>query len=439
MNMENTAQDRYAAHALPPGVSLLRGQYLIEEFLDRGGFGMTYLARDSLEREVVVKECFPASISCRVEDAVHPLSSDHGRRYRSMINHFLREARRLAALDHPNIVGVHQVFEENNTAYMALDYVAGADLLTVAETQPQRLTPALIQRCLVTVLEAVCYIHEQGMLHRDISPDNILLGPDDHLTLIDFGAAREQVGRESRMLTVLLAVKDGYSPQEFYQGEEAQFTSSDLYSIGATFYHLLTGAPPPHSQTRMAALAANRADPYVPLAGRVTGYDAVFLGAIDRALSVLPGDRMGTACDWLTLLGCPVPQPAKADPDAHHASLAEAPGEADIRRSISRMVAESQEVLSCDPAEPAQPPGAPEAETTEAARSAAAPAVPVDLFGNPIEDVDAWLNEQEQLIRARAVAARTPCALQHEDAPQDRPAGLISRGLSALRLSRRRA
>lgn len=101
---------------LPPGVTLLHGQYMIESYLVRGGFGVTYLARDSLERQVVIKECFPAAISCRVGDEVRPLRSEQTRQYNSILRHFLREARRLARLDHPNIVGVHQVFEENNTA-----------------------------------------------------------------------------------------------------------------------------------------------------------------------------------------------------------------------------------------------------------------------------------------------------------------------------------
>ena len=94
---------------------------MIESYLVRGGFGVTYLARDSLERQVVIKECFPAAISCRVGDEVRPLKSEQTRQYNSILRHFLREARRLVRLDHPNIVGVHQVFEENNTAYMALD------------------------------------------------------------------------------------------------------------------------------------------------------------------------------------------------------------------------------------------------------------------------------------------------------------------------------
>ncbi|MFC3118791.1 serine/threonine-protein kinase [Jhaorihella thermophila] len=181
---------------LPPGTVLLHGQYVVESYLVRGGFGITYLARDSLDRIVVIKECFPSAICCRVDGKVRARSEEQEGQFASVLRHFIREARRLSRLRHPDIVGVHQVFEERGTAYMALDYVSGHDLLTILEDAPERLTPALVQTLLRRTLEAVRYIHDQGILHRDISPDNILLGPTDNPTLIDFGAAREQATRE---------------------------------------------------------------------------------------------------------------------------------------------------------------------------------------------------------------------------------------------------
>ena len=108
---------------LRPGAELLRGQYRIEQFLNAGGFGITYLARDSLDRVVVVKECFPSTICCRSKSNVSARSKSHQRDFESIVRHFGQEARRLAKLQHPNIVGIHQVFEDNHTAYMALDYV----------------------------------------------------------------------------------------------------------------------------------------------------------------------------------------------------------------------------------------------------------------------------------------------------------------------------
>ncbi len=416
---------------LPPGVTLLRGQYMIESYLVRGGFGVTYLARDSLERQVVIKECFPSAISCRVGDEVRPLTNDQSRQYHSILRHFLREARRLARLDHPNIVGVHQVFEENNTAYMALDYVEGDDLLTVSEMTPDRLTPSLIRRSLETALHAVDYIHSEGILHRDISPDNFLMGPNADLTLIDFGAAREQAGRESRALSALIAVKDGYSPHEFYMADVSQFACSDLYSLGATFYHLIIGQAPPNSQDRLAALAANSQDPYVPLVHNAPGYDSAFLATIDRSLAVLPKDRMQTAQEWLSTL--------HGDVTEHSSELTVVLG-SDLRREISQLVEDTNSRIV--PGKPGdarrarrklRPVETPLERPADATRRA--PRQPVDIFGNPIDDIEAWLRDQDDRLNPQS---ETPDSDQDDQTPQEPPArsGFFSRGLSALRLAR---
>ena len=165
-------------------------------------------------------------------------------------------ARRLARLDHPNIVHVHQVFEENNTAYMVMDFVDGLDLVTIREQEPSRLTRAVLERALRDTLGALAYVHDLDILHRDISLDNLLLDDHGRLTLIDFGAAREGQCRKTRPLSAVLSVKDGYSPHEFYLKDMPQMPASDLYSVAATFYHLITGSPPPDSQKRLAALDA---------------------------------------------------------------------------------------------------------------------------------------------------------------------------------------
>ncbi|MFC6688477.1 serine/threonine protein kinase [Jhaorihella thermophila] len=391
---------------LPPGTVLLHGQYVVESYLVRGGFGITYLARDSLDRIVVIKECFPSAICCRVDGKVRARSEEQEGQFASVLRHFIREARRLSRLRHPDIVGVHQVFEERGTAYMALDYVSGHDLLTILEDAPERLTPALVQTLLRRTLEAVRYIHDQGILHRDISPDNILLGPTDNPTLIDFGAAREQATRENRALSALLTVKDGYSPQEFYLSDEPQRPSSDLYSLGATFYHVITGEAPPHSQQRVAGFAARNADPYRPLATRIPGYDPRFLASIDRALELFPDARFQSAEDWLREIeDCAIRQDSEAGDD----------GDDSIRRVISELI---QEVSK----EEADAPAGPETEASSPRGQKAVSAEPaqrqplrprfVDIFGNPIDDVDAWLKAQERDLNRREheISEAEPCA-----------------------------
>lgn len=287
---------------LKPGTKLMHGQYTIESFLNAGGFGITYLARDSLDRKIVIKECFPGAFCRRSRYIVQARSRAHQNELKSIVRLFVQEARSLAKLDHPNIVGVHQVFEDNDTAYMALDFVEGRDLLDTIEDPNHGLNPAQVKLILKEVLGAVGFIHDQGILHRDISPDNILINQDFHPVLIDFGAAREEATKQSRVLSALRVVKDGYSPQEFYIAGSEQSPSSDLYALAASFHHLIADDVPPNSQARLAAIASGEADPYEPLTGRFPDYDDNFLGALDKALAVLPKDRVQSAKDWVEMM-----------------------------------------------------------------------------------------------------------------------------------------
>lgn len=376
---------------------MLRGQYTIKSYLVRGGFGITYIAHDSLERRYVIKECFPGALCHRVDGLLKPLSAEWETRFASVLKHFLSEARRVAKLDHPNIVGVHQVFEENDTAYMAMEVVPGDDLLTVVEERPDRLSPRLISKLLRDALQAVDYIHDLGILHRDISPDNFLLGPNEHLTLIDFGAAREHAGKTSQELSALLAVKDGYSPHEFYLSDVDQTAASDLYSLGATFYHLITGVAPPNSQDRVAALASNQDDPYQPLEGSAWDEDSILerslLVSIDQALEVLPRDRISSAREWIDILNA----------DATEEIIRSvAPVDKELTRVISRLVEDTnRNVNQGMPGDAAQMAEARAKKKRARARrdaeaAARKPKQKVDIFGNPISNVEAWMREQSQ-------------------------------------------
>jgi serine/threonine protein kinase len=287
---------------LKEGTQLLGGQYTILGFLNSGGFGITYLAKDSLERTVVIKECFPNALCRRGTSTVRARSRKHQADFRSFVSSFVEEARSLARLVHPNIVGVHQVFEDNDTAYMAIDYINGKDLHDVLDSTDQAFSPDEIVEMLKKMLSAVEFIHQAGILHRDISPDNILIDTTGNPVLIDFGAASEQGAQATRVLTGRRVVKDGYSPQEFYLTGAEQSPASDLYALGATFYHVITGKVPPESQRRLALVAEGAPDPYEPLDGRFPGYPPGFLAAIDKAVRVLSKDRVQTAADWLELI-----------------------------------------------------------------------------------------------------------------------------------------
>ncbi len=445
----SSTQDNDQVDELPAGTTLLRGQYVIEQYMVQGGFGITYLARDSLDRQYVIKECFPGALCCRVDGKLQPQSPDLADKYQSILRHFLREARRVAKLDHPNIVHVHQVFEENNTAYMAMEVVPGEDLLAIMDTNPDRLTGDILSQMLCDALTAISYIHELGILHRDISPDNFLLDPDNHLTLIDFGAARERAGKEHRALSNLLAVKDGYSPHEFYLTDVPQGASSDLYSLGATFYHLITGEAPPNSQDRVAALAAHQADPYVPLASGGWDLDFNILQTIDRALEVLSRDRIASAAEWLSMLDIPPPPVVEEE-------IEEPSSEVELTRVISRLVEDTnRQVQQGMPGDAAL-----QAERKKKRKRARlldqeledGPKELVDIFGAPIENLDFWLREngeqpntapkqmQSKSIKPRVQEEEATDAVQDDAQPEGTKAsggsGLVKLFTSCLPIRR---
>lgn len=289
--------------ALPVGTNLSGDQFTITSRLSAGGFGITYRAQDNfLGRTVVIKECFADDFCIRSDKQVLARNQASEKNFRSIVDMFIREARSLAKLRHPNIVGVHRAFEENGTAYMALDLIVGHDLDNILEVNSTRLPPSGVKDMLLRLLDAVETIHDLDLLHRDISPDNIMIDNDGNPVLIDFGAARGDASRRTRAISSLLVVKDGYSPQELYVAGSIQTPSSDLYALAATFYHVLSGEAPPNSQIRTMEIAGQNPDPCVPLAGRINGYEPAFLEAIDKAMQPLPRDRLQSAGEWLDLI-----------------------------------------------------------------------------------------------------------------------------------------
>jgi serine/threonine protein kinase len=289
---------------LAPGTRLLLGQYTIRSFVNSGGFGIVYLAVDSLDRMVVIKECFPSAYCRRIGTTVGARSRAQQDDFRAAVRHFVQEAVTLSQLRHPNIVKVHQVFEDNETAYMAMDHIEGYDLLQTVEGSAPPLKPKDIIAHLGTMLDALGYVHSQGLLHRDISPDNMIFDTaTGQPVLIDFGASRKEVTRKSRAISGLRVVKDGYSPQEFYVVGSKQAPCSDLYALAASFYHLISGETPKTSQERLSAIASREGDPLRPLAGRFRAYPVEFLQAIDKAMAIFPRDRLQSVEEWRAMMG----------------------------------------------------------------------------------------------------------------------------------------
>jgi serine/threonine protein kinase len=423
---------------LPAGTLLLRDQYRIEQPLINGGFGITYLARDSLNRQVVVKECYPEEICQRTQNGVCARSDDMKGGFAQIKRQFKREAHRLANLQHPNIVGVHQVFEENGTVYLVMDFVEGLDLQKLIETEPERLAPELLKAALIETLEAVRYIHDQGLLHHDIAPDNLILGKDGRITLIDFGSSVEQDSAGDMTATKMLVVKEGYSPHEAYCNSEPHDVTTDLYSVGATFHLLITGEIPTDSHDRLATVARGERDPYRCLAGRIGGFDDDFLACIDQALALFQTDRIRSASEWLDrIAGATAAAPASAPASGAQGHVA-----ADISNVISQLVNETNMAVS---------PGLPKAlrdaqgqgQRDEGQdRDSARPKQRFDIFGNPIEDVEAYLQEEHKRLAGRNepnVAARALDEPQsgieenREDTPRSTIVGKLGRLISGRR------
>lgn len=319
-------------HGLPNGFNLLGGKFRIDGLIGAGGFGITYLAMDTcLERAVVIKECFPDQISMRFGNKVTVTTPGHQARFRKIVAMFMREARSLAKLRHPNIGTVHQAFEENGTAYMVLDLFEGRDLLDVIADGDDALVPDQLRDIVVKLLDAIALVHASDLLHRDISPDNILLDKWGTPALIDFGAAREDASDKTVAVSTMLVVKDGYSPPEFYVAGGVQGPFSDLYAFAATIYHLITKEVPISSQTRVLRMANGECDPYVPLAGRFPQYDSAFLQAIDQAMRVSAKERLQSARAWLDLIA----------QDAKPVKTVKRPATAALTKTLSALIEET--------------------------------------------------------------------------------------------------
>ncbi len=277
------ADEKYPI-ALPAG-TVLAGQYTIDKVLGQGGFGITYKATDyKTNNKVAVKEFFPDTLAYREMTNVISYPGERSENYEYGKEGFLQEAKTLAEfIGCENIVRIHSYFEENGTAYFVMDYIEGTSFDEYLKQKGGKISCEEAKGILIPVMEALAVVHSKGIVHRDVTPDNIYITNDGTVKLLDFGAARYSLGDKSRSLDVIL--KHGFAPKEQYtrRGKQGPFT--DVYSLGATFYFALTGKRPPDSVERLDE------DDLVPpsnLGVQITEYQEE---AILKALSVQPGDR----------------------------------------------------------------------------------------------------------------------------------------------------
>lgn len=231
--------------------TLLHNQrYAIQKTLGQGGFGITYLAYDNVNRrQVAIKEFFMKELCNRNGKNHHMSVPSTGSR--QLVDKFkakfLKEANTIANLSHPNIIKIYDIFEENATAYYAMEYISGGSLADMLKKEPeQRLSEVEALHYLRQVAGALNYIHMLGINHLDIKPDNIL-NDNGRAVLIDFGVAKRYDNDGHQTSTTPVGLSHGYAPLEQYKsGGVAEFSpSTDIYSLGATLYKLITGQTPP--------------------------------------------------------------------------------------------------------------------------------------------------------------------------------------------------
>lgn len=237
-------------HHLPPG-TVLADRYLVGRVLGEGGFGITYIGCDlRLELKVAIKEYFPTDKVTRHAMASLTVSSYIGTAasgYEAGKERFLNEARTMARMDkQPQIVSVRDFFEANNTAYIVMEYVEGTTFKELVAQKGGRIPPDELFPMMEPLFSALTAMHERGLIHRDISPDNLML-ENGALRLLDFGCARES-SRGTETMTI--ALKHGYAPIEQYQ-HKGQGPWTDVYGLSATIYYCLTGKTPPQALDRL--------------------------------------------------------------------------------------------------------------------------------------------------------------------------------------------
>ncbi len=235
---------------LEPG-SVLANRYYVGRALGHGSFGVTYIGWDvRLERKVAIKEFLPSEFSTRMpgKTQITVLGGEKSEQFRDGMRKFVDEAKRLAHFQNePGIVKVYDSFEDNSSAYIVMELLEGRTLteyLKERGTIPEDEAVGL----LMPVMESLQVVHAQGIIHRDISPDNVFICDNGEIKLIDFGASRYATASHTRTITTI--IKQGYSPEEQYRSSNDQGPHTDVYALGATLYRMVTGKTPPDGLER---------------------------------------------------------------------------------------------------------------------------------------------------------------------------------------------
>lgn len=278
---------------LKEGALLQGGKYRIEKSIGQGGFGITYLAvQAGLEREVAVKEFFLKRHCNRDEDTQHvhtaPTSGEVVAKYRRK---FIKEAQTIAALNHPNVVKIIDVFEENDTAYYVMERLEPGELSTMIPSGglPEEVALKYIRQ----IGSALSYVHEKKILHLDVKPSNVMFRSTGEAVLIDFGVSKRYDTAGGQTSSTPTGVSAGYAPIEQLRQDLKSFTpATDVYALAATLYKLVTGNTPPDT-----SLIAEEGDSWLP-----TNVSAGVRNAIKSGMAIRRKDRPQSVEEFLELL-----------------------------------------------------------------------------------------------------------------------------------------
>ncbi len=282
--------------------TVLQNRYRIGGIIGKGGFGVTYLAFDAkLERRIAVKEYFPYGFAQRGAESGAVMTTGDAQVFKKGAEKFYDEARLIAKFNNTdNIVNVYDVFYENDTVYYVMEYLKGQTLKSIID-KGDRLTPGQAVYIAGQIADALSIAHGMNVLHRDITPDNIMLCSDGKVKLIDFGAARQVVSERSQSLSVILT--QGFAPLEQYQKKGKQGPWTDIYSLGATLYFSLTGKIIDDPMSRFEDDTTFQSNPFA-----VTGE---LWEIIKKAAAIKTTDRYMSAAELKSALGAISIQPEK--------------------------------------------------------------------------------------------------------------------------------
>lgn len=287
---DDTVEPDNTVH-MEPG-TVLCDRYIIGRVIGFGGFGVTYIGRDALlDIKVAVKEYLPSEFSTRMlgQQEVTVFGGDKEEQFRDGMKKFIEEAKKLAKFHStPGIVKIFESFEYNNTAYIVMELLEGetlSELLKREKTIPEDRAISMM----IPIIESLEAVHKEGIIHRDIAPDNIFVTKKGDIKLIDFGAARYATTTYSRSLTVI--IKPGFSPEEQYRSRGDQGPYTDVYAVAATLYKMITGQTPPDSLERRAYYENKRKDILAPLSKYIKDIDENHETAILNALNIRIEDR----------------------------------------------------------------------------------------------------------------------------------------------------